>query len=233
MSIRYQTLLFDLDSTLFDAETSEDAAYEETLRLGGVDDPTRFRDLYNEINGALWAAVERGEVTPTVVRDLRFEQLVEQARLDADPAVLADTFVAGMGNHGELYDGAREVLESLSDSASLALVTNGLSEVQRTRVDRLNLAPFFDAIVVSSEVGVAKPSPGFFDVVFERLGWPSKETALMVGDSLTSDMRGGHDYGLATCWYNPGRRQTNQSDITTHEISDLAELIALVDGPPG
>lgn len=228
--MRYQTLLFDLDSTLFDAETSEDAAFDETLRLGGVDDPVGYRNIYNTINSALWAAVERGEVTPTVVRNLRFEQLVEQAGLDADPRLLADTFVNGMGAYGELYDGAREVLEQLSGRASLGLVTNGLSEVQRTRVDRLNLAPFFDAIVVSSEVGVAKPAPGFFDVVFERLGWPPKDTALIVGDSLTSDMRGGHDYGLATCWYNPDRKQVDDLDIVTHEINDLAELIAIVAG---
>jgi 2-haloacid dehalogenase len=231
--MRYQTLLFDLDSTLFDAETSEDAAFDETLRIGGIDDPVGYRGLYNEINGALWAAVERGDLTPPVVRNLRFEQLVEQAKLDADPALLADTFVAGMGAYGELYDGARRVLEVLSGRASLALVTNGLSEVQRTRVDRLNLAPFFDSIIVSSEVGVAKPAPGFFDVVFAELEWPPKDTALMVGDSLTSDMRGGYDYGLATCWYNPGRKHTDQTDLITHEIHDLVELVGLVDGSHG
>jgi 2-haloacid dehalogenase len=229
--VRYRTLLFDLDSTLFDAATSEDAAFDETLRLGGVDDPARYRDLYNAINGALWASVERGELTPLVVRNLRFEQLVERAGLDADPVLLADVFVAGMGNHGELYEGVREVLEVLAGRASLALVTNGLSEVQRARVDRLNLAPFFSTIVISSEVGVAKPAPGFFDVVFEQLGWPPKDTALMVGDSLTSDMRGGHDYGLATCWYNPDRRRVEDRNTITHEINDLAELIALVDPP--
>jgi 2-haloacid dehalogenase len=227
--MRYQTFLFDLDSTLFDAETSEDAAFEETLRGCGVHDPFAYRDLYNEINGALWAAVERGELTPSVVRNLRFERLVEQAGLDADPALMADTFVAGMGSYGELYDGARHVLEVLSLRASLALVTNGLSEVQRTRVNRLHLAPFFDTVVISSEVGVAKPAPGFFDVVFEQLGWPLKNTALMVGDSLTSDMRGGHDYGLATCWYNPGRKRTDQTDIITHEIHDLVDLVVLTD----
>jgi 2-haloacid dehalogenase len=228
--LRYRTLLFDLDSTLFDATTSEDAAFDETLRLAGVDDPPVYRDLYNEINGALWAAVERGELTPLVVRNLRFEQLVERAGLEADPQLLADTFVAGMGKYGGLYDGAREVLQALSGRVPLALVTNGLSEVQRTRVERLDLTPLFDAIVISSEVGVAKPSPGFFDIAFERLGWPAKDSALMVGDSLTSDMRGGYDYGMATCWYNPTGKTNDQDDIVTHEISDLEELIALVGG---
>ena len=130
--------------------------------------------------------------------------------------------------NGNLYDGAREVIECLSGQASLAMLTNGLSEVQRARIDRLGIVEYFDAIVISAEVGAAKPSTEIFDIVFEALDFPTKESALIVGDSLTSDMQGGANYGIATCWYNPNGQSIRQADLVDHEIGDLKELLGFV-----
>ena len=146
------------------------------------------------------------------MRTARFEQLVAAAGLDADPVVMADAFVAGLGMHGDLYPGVRSVLETLTAQASLALVTNGLSEVQRKRIERLDLGRYFDAVVISSEVGAAKPSTEIFDIAFDLLGSPARESVLMVGDSLTSDIQGGINYGIATCWYNPNHQRADESD---------------------
>ena len=112
----------------------------------------------------------------------------------------------------------------------MALVTNGLSEVQRARVDRLGIGEYFDAIVISAEVGVAKPGTEIFDIVFEALNFPSKESAVMVGDSLSSDMQGGTNYGIATCWYNPNGQSVQRADQLAHEIEDLTELLGVVGG---
>lgn len=197
----------------------------------GVSDPGRFAKHYRRINVELWAAVERGECTPQQVRTRRFERLVVEAKLDADPHVMADTFVNELGTHGDLYSGARCVIEQLSEHSSLALVTNGLSEVQRTRIDRLGIGQYFDAVIISAEIGYAKPGAEIFDHAFEQLNYPSKDTAVMVGDSLSSDIQGGKNYGIATCWYNRLGKAATLSDSISHEISRLEELLSLVEPP--
>lgn len=233
----YSVLLFDLDNTLFDARTSELLAFDHALRAGGVSDPRQFLATYVEINSALWAAVERLEMTPNQVQARRFVDLVETTGLDADPGVLADEFVSGMGSFGELYEGARQVLDELCQRVTLALVTNGLGEVQRARIERLDLEPVFDAIVISGEVGTSKPGTEIFDLAFEALAWPAKETVLMVGDSLSSDIAGGANYGVATCWYNPERKPADPRASIDHSITSLDQLPHLVESdgttPPG
>jgi YjjG family noncanonical pyrimidine nucleotidase len=224
----YATVLFDLDHTLFDTDTSETAALQQTLCLAGIEDPGLHLDAYIEINAGLWAAVERGEIGAEGVRLTRFEQLVARTGLEADPAELAEVFVDGLAAHGDLYPGAKCVLEELSATTRLALVTNGLSEVQRIRIERLDIARCFDAVVISAEIGVAKPAAAFFDVAFELLGTADRGSTLIVGDSLSADMRGGADYGLATCWYNPHRRTAPSSAGIDHEVERLDQLPGIV-----
>lgn len=193
----------------------------------GVVEPGRYKEMYQTINLALWAEVERGEITPQQVRTRRFERLVAEVGLDADPQEMADTFVAGLGANGDLYNGAREVMEQLSKRVSLALVTNGLSEVQRARINRLGINDYFDAIVISAEAGSAKPGTEIFDIAFADLKFPRKESALMVGDNLSSDIQGGTNYGIATCWYNPSRKSAGPADQISHQIENLSELLTL------
>lgn len=220
----YTTFLLDLDHTLFDTEASEVEAFEQTMSAAGLASSDEYLQGYQEINLDLWAAVERGAMSPDLIRTLRFERFVSRFELDANPLQMADDFVAGLGAYGELYSGAREVLQHLSERASLAMVTNGLGEVQRTRIARLGLDEFFDTVAISAELGVAKPDTSIFEIVFESLGTPAKETAVMVGDNLSADIRGGVNYGIATCWYNPQRRQHNGVDRSDHEIAALEDL---------
>lgn len=222
---RYSTILFDLDHTLFDSDQSEIDAFRQAMCAGDIEDPEQHFSTYQKINLALWAEVERGETLAQQVRTRRFERLVETLDLEADPNLLADVYVEGLGMHGELYAGALEVLQHLAASSSLALVTNGLGEVQRMRIERLKIADFFDAVAISAEIGAAKPGTEIFDVVFRELGGPEKESTLMVGDSLSSDIRGGANYGIATCWYNPKQNSAQASDQIDHEISSLDQLV--------
>jgi 2-haloacid dehalogenase len=229
VDVNYSHLLIDLDHTLFDSDRSESAAFRQAMLVAGISDADRYTTMYQRINLGLWAAVERGEAVPQQVRTRRFELLVAQAGLDADPLLMADAFVAGLAANGELYAGAREVIEGLSEHATLAMVTNGLSEVQRARIERLGIGKFFDATVISAEVGTSKPGTKIFDIVFDALGFPAKQSALMVGDSLSSDIQGGTNYGVATCWYNPKGKTAGANDRIRHEIRDLQELLGLVD----
>ncbi len=231
----YSTILLDFDHTLFDSDTSEAIAFAETLRQCGIADPGAHFDTYQTINRTLWAAVEQGHIDPNEVRTRRFEQLARTIGLDANPEAItdmADSFIHAIGANGDLYPRAQEILEHLATSATLALVTNTLSEVQRARIDRLDIGRYFDAIVISTEVGSAKPSPTIFDITFERLGNPDKQTAVMIGDSLTSDIRGGANYGIATCWYNPHGRIAAPHNHITHEIATLDQLLPLIGPTP-
>jgi YjjG family noncanonical pyrimidine nucleotidase len=224
----YTTLLFDLDHTLLDADASEAASFDQTLRAAGVDEPSRYVTRYADINSSLWAAVERNEITPDDVRVTRFARLAAAAGIDADPETMADDYVAGMVANAELYPNARAVLDTLSAQATLAIVTNGLGDVQRPRVEQLDIARYFDAVVISGEVATAKPGRAIYDVVFEQLGWPDKRTTLMIGDSLSSDIPGGINYGLATCWYNPDRKPSPPDLTIDHVITSLTQLPGLV-----
>ena len=224
----YQTILLDLDHTLFDTEVSEKVAFEQTVMAAGVPQAIAFLSTYQRINIELWTAMERGELNAKLIRNLRFERFVAECNLDADPDQMADDFVAGLGAYGDLYDGAREVLEQLCAQASLALVTNGFSEVQRSRIARLGLDEYFDAVAISAEIGAGKPDAGIFDFVFESLGSPSRRSAVMVGDNLSADIAGGANYGIATCWYNPSGRVPENTHRIDHEVNDLQKLLSLV-----
>ncbi|HET9623703.1 MAG TPA: YjjG family noncanonical pyrimidine nucleotidase [Kofleriaceae bacterium] len=225
----YTALLLDLDHTLLDSDASEALAFAHALAAAGVAEPARHLPAYLAINRALWAQVERGEISPRHLRTERFAQLVAATGIVASPAELADAFAYGLGAFGELYPGVADLLDELAadPTIALAIVTNGLSEVVRARVARLRLDRWFRTIVVSSELGIAKPHPAIFDHALAALGAPPRHAALVVGDSLSSDMRGGRNAGIATCWYNP-HQKPGDAALTDHEIADHAALLALV-----
>ena len=227
--MRYTTLLFDLDHTLFDFDTSETEAFAAALAGAGIEVTDGYHERFVSINRALWRRVEAGELSPNDVRVVRFERLFGEVGVEANTHQVADDYLIGLGRYGDLYPGARDLLDELSSPASLALVSNGIGQVVRDKVSRLDLDRYFDAIVISGEVGTAKPHSGFFDIAFERLGHPDKATTLMIGDSLASDIKGGIDYGIDTCWYAPDT-EAQPTPAPTHRVGSLAEIPAVVNG---
>jgi len=228
--VTHRAFFFDFDHTLFDSDASEALAFQHALA-----DSTAGSELfttYKSINAALWGEVEAGLRSPNEVRTLRFARLVEQASLDLDPTALADSFTNGMQEFGELYPSAADVVSELRERGPVVMVTNAISEIQRRRIDRLGIAPLFDAIVISSEVGVSKPAPGIFDHAFAAIeglgvGPITPSSTLMVGDSLTSDMAGGVAAGLKTCWFNPHGKSRSAAVAIDHEITRLDQLLSL------
>ncbi|MCL1693688.1 MAG: YjjG family noncanonical pyrimidine nucleotidase [Actinomycetia bacterium] len=227
--MRYTTLLFDLDHTLFDFDASETTAFSAALTRHGIEIADGYHELFVAINKALWVRVEAGEITPNDVRTVRFEQLFADVDIEADAEAIADDYIIGLGQYGDLYPGARGLLEQLSAEASLALVSNGIGQVVRDKVARLDLGSYFDAIVVSGEIGVAKPHTDFFDVAFDQLGQPDRATTLMIGDNLASDIQGGIAYGIDTCWYAPNA-QAEPAVAPTYRVEHLSEIPAVARG---
>ncbi len=224
----YSTVLLDFDYTLLDSDASSRAAFGNLMAACGVGDPTEHLPGFEVINTALWRQVERHELTPDEVHVLRFELLSPKIGSPLSPQEMADIYSEGMGANGELYPGALELLDTLAGRASLAMVTNGVGAIQRARVARLDLGQYFDAIVISGEVGTAKPGREIFDITFDRIGRPSKADALMVGDSLSSDIRGGSEFNIDTCWYNPHGASAGPGASPTHVIPSLQDLSSVV-----
>lgn len=227
--MRYSLLLFDLDHTLFDSAASERAAFRAAMdAVGETDESCSHFAVYDSINRSLWAALERDEIGAEEIRYERFRRFVDVVSLGANPIDMADAFVAGLGEHGSLVPGAREALESLRRVATLALVTNGIGVVQRARMKRLGLDAYFPTVAISGELGYSKPGVEIFHWVLGQLDAPAKEATLMIGDSLTSDMQGGFNFGVDTCWYNPSRLPAPDTGIVTHDVAELPQIVDLV-----
>jgi len=221
---RYRWLLFDADGTLFDYDRAERAALEQVLgQIGVSTDPGQLA-AYRRINQALWQAVEKGEITPGMVKVRRFELLLEAIQVAYSPNALSASYLECLANCSELLEDAGEVLGALRRKYQIAILTNGLKEVQRGRLSRSAIRPHISQIIISEEVGAAKPAREFFDQAFARLGHPSKREVLMVGDGWASDIQGAVQYGIDASWYNPGRKPRPANCEITREIAALREL---------
>jgi len=146
--------------------------------------------------------------------------------ISLDPQKFSPLYLKNLARGSDLFDRVYEVLQTLSERYHIALVTNGLPDVQRPRLERSAIHALIEKVFISEEIGVAKPDPAFFDFVFQAIGSPDKNEVLIIGDSLTSDMQGGIHYGIDTCWYNPGKKTTDLP--VTYQIQNLQELIPLL-----
>ena len=221
---RYRWLLFDADGTLFDYDRAERAALEQALGRIGVSFDPGYLSAYRRINQALWQGVERGEITPGVVKVRRFELWLEAIHVAHSPAAFSASYLECLANCSELLEDAGEVLRALHREYQIAILTNGLKEVQRGRLARSAIRHHISDIIISEEIGAAKPAKEFFDLAFARLGYPSKREVLMIGDGWASDIEGAVKYGIDACWYNPGRKPRPASYEITREIASLREL---------
>lgn len=230
----FEIVLFDLDHTLFDFEASKAAAFEQVLSGVGVADPSKLLDVFEQVERPLWNGLEQGSLTLETLNDERFRMLCgtpqfrSATSLSPDPQDLASDYLGWLGKSGGLLPGARAVLDALLGNCRMALVSNGYGVVQRARLNNFDLGKYFEVVVVSDEVGAAKPHPDFFSETFKQLGNPPKTSALMVGDSLTSDMAGGSNYGIKCCWFNPFNKPQTGPHKLDFVVTDLESIAAIV-----
>ncbi len=202
--MKYKYLLFDADGTLLDFKKSEDEAVREALAMRGFFATDADVALYSEINDGLWKKLERGEIEKKVLLYKRFELFFEAVgRGELDAREMASDYMQTLSTKGYILDGAQEMCERLCGKAKMYIVTNGVEYIQRGRYARCGIDTYFDGIFISDAIGIEKPSVKYFEYVAEHIDGFRKEEALIIGDSLTSDMRGGINYGIDTCWYAP------------------------------
>lgn len=226
--MRYRRILFDADGTLFDFKKGESVAVCAALRSFGIEADDALVAEYSEINDSLWKMLERGEIEKNVLIYRRFEILAERHGFLFDAREMAKRYMEELSGMTYFLDEAQKLCERLCDKAELYIVTNGLEYVQKRRYAESGLSKYFKGIFISGELGYEKPSEKYFECVASRIGGFEKSGTLIVGDSLSSDIKGGINYGIDTCWYNPeGKSKPDGMDIThiSQSHRDVYEFI--------
>ena len=223
-------VLLDLDDTILDFSYAEREALRSTLCRFGIDATDAAVTLYSEINDAHWKRLERGELTRREVQIGRFSCFLEAMGASEVSAEEANAFyMRSVADCAETVSGAMELLEALKTSGlRLFAVSNGSRSVQVGRIARSGIAPYFEEIFLSEDLGVEKPKREFFDLCFARIRDFDPTRAIVFGDSLTSDIQGGLNAGLLTCWFNR-RGKARTADIVPHyEVSTLDAFATLL-----
>ena len=224
-AMRVEVILFDADGTLFDFQTAERHALAQTMARFDLDyDDERHPALYTTINRELWRQLEQGTLTAAVLRVERFRRFLAGCDVALGPDVFSNEYLRELATASHLLDGAEALLAAIRPRFRLGLVTNGLADVQRPRLARSAVGGLFDAVVVSEEVAVAKPDARIFEHALRQLQHDDRDTVLMVGDSLESDIQGGINAGLRTCWFNPSGAANATTIEPSFEVASLWEL---------
>jgi putative hydrolase of the HAD superfamily len=228
---RYRAFILDADNTLFDFDRAERAALQEALLKSGYQDvPEDVCGRYHRINEELWKLFERGMIAQQELRIERFRRLIDEfpkrgTTLPVNPASVGQLYIEALSEKGYLLAHAHAVLQVLSSEVPLLLLSNGIASVQRRRIDRSGIEMYFKDILISSEVGIAKPDPMIFGLAVEKLNH-RKVDILCVGDSPSSDIRGGWNAGIDTCWYAPwDTAYPADEPHPLYRISDLRQLL--------
>ena len=222
--MKYNVLLADNDGTLMDFDASERVALKEAMDRQGVRLDEAREKLYSEINARLWEAFERRETTQAALRVDRFRIFLKEIKSQADAERMSEDFLAALSLRCDEIDGAYDFLREAAARVPVVMITNGISAVQRSRFARSRLTPFFREIVVSEEIGAAKPDPRFIETALARVN-ADPARALILGDSLTSDIAAANASHVAGCWFNPKGKKNTTAFSPDYEIRTLKEAL--------
>ncbi|MCC8182545.1 MAG: YjjG family noncanonical pyrimidine nucleotidase [Clostridiales bacterium] len=224
---RYDLVLLDADRTLFDFDRSEMEAIRLTLEAWGIAPDEGTVNRYLEINNGLWAACDRGEFPQPRLGRERFARLLnELGRTEVDPEQMNRDYLTRLGTLPYLLPGAEDLCRRLSPVCKLVIVTNGLTIAQEGRLGRSAIRPYISGMYVSEQMGCRKPELAYFQAVFAALGVDEaqKRRTVLVGDSISSDIRGGVGAGIDTVWFNPSG-QTAPAELKITFIADSLEAV--------
>lgn len=221
--MRYKLILLDIDDTIFDFQAGNRNAVNELAAELGLASPTIF-DEYQIHNHACWAALERGEMTQEILHVERFRRFLSAKGRADDPKTVADRFAELLGRQAIPMPGAEEMLAAISARLPIVFLTNGITVIQKARLARSPLTRFVTRVVISQEVGAAKPDPRIFEIALDGVA-PSD--ALMIGDSIASDILGASNAGIDSCWFNPRKKSRPENAHPTYEAATLAECAGI------
>ena len=221
-------LFLDLDDTILDFKKAERVAIGKTIRNFGVEPTEEILTLYHKINKWHWEQLELGTMTRAEILVNRFAVLFRELGKEVDAPACAKVYEKNLATGHWFLPGAEEAVDALSKKYRLFLASNGTASVQKGRMTSANLYRFFETVFVSQEIGHNKPSKAYFDACFAAIPGFDPEKAIVVGDSLSSDIQGGINAGIKTVWVNPDHKSSG--DIKPdYEIEALYQLEALLE----
>lgn len=223
--MKYQVILFDADETLFDFRMSEKVALKGALTDFGIEyDENYHLKIYMELNTSIWKEFEEGRITQDILKIERFRRFASKLKIEINEFELAKSYMKHLSHASFLFDGAEELIKTLNIDYKLGIITNGLTVVQDIRIRKSVVAEYFETIVISEEAKVAKPDARIFDLALNNMNHTDKKTVLYVGDSLSSDIQGGINAGIDTCWMNQEKSENLSKIQATYTIQELSEL---------
>ena len=225
----FEFLFLDLDDTILDFKKAERIAISKTIREFGLEPTEEVLHRYHLINKWHWEQLELGKLTRAEVLQNRFGVLFEEFGVEADKASCAKAYEQNLSVGHWFLPGAEETVDYLSKHYRLFLASNGTASVQKGRMTSANLYRFFEKVFVSQEIGHNKPSKAYFDGCFAQIPGFDPKKAIIVGDSLSSDIKGGINTGIATCWVNPSHAPGREDIQPDYEIEYLHQLPALLE----
>lgn len=224
--MNYKILLFDLDNTLLDFSANEKQALNKVFEYFNVEVTETITQAYHQVNKALWERYERSEIDLQEVLHTRFSKTMLTIGKEINGEEWEKVYRIHLGEGAQILEGAYEVCEQLAKTHRLFIATNGVTETQLKRLEKSGLIHYFEGIFTSQDIGHQKPSTHFFDYMKSNIKDFKEEEALMIGDTYGSDIVGGNNAGIHTCWL------TNETSIenkkSTYRIVTIKELLNIL-----
>jgi len=227
---KYKILLFDADGTILDFEKSEAIALKKTFeKFNLLYDENNYLKFYKKLNAEIWSEFENGEISAAKLKPERFRRFNSKYNFNIEPSLMSDTYLEYLSEAGYFLDGAEKLLSELKNNFKMILLTNGLTAVQKKRFSKTNLKNYFEKIIISEEVGFKKPQKEIFELSLKDIEYNKKKNEiLMIGDNLRSDILGGINFGIDTCWFNPLKKIGDENIKPTYHIQTFDEILKLV-----
>lgn len=226
---KFTTVFVDADETLYDFHKGEQESLKATLLTLGIEWKPQYSEIYKEENKRAWIAYECNEITRDEMKIKRFATFFDRVGLQVTMPLdsVNDIYISNLSQCGYLFDGANEFIERLKSFAKVYIATNGLFKTQSNRFKISGLYRAVDGIYISEKIGCNKPAKEYFDYIFNDLNITDKSKAIILGDSITADMQGGKNAGIATCLYDPHCKVEEHSlcDYVIHNYDEFFEIL--------
>ena len=238
--MNYKLVLIDLDDTLFDYPKTEKEAFRNSFKelgffveseLGNAKKEEiyeKLKDRYKDVNLQLWKDLEKGAVDKDRLKVVRFEKIIEEFDLKYNPYEMSELYLKKLGEGIFPFDATEKLCEYLHSKYKVGIVTNGIKEVQHSRIENSTIAKCIDKIIISDEVGVNKPDKRIFEYAMNYFEIMDKSEVIMIGDSLGADIKGGQNAGIDTCWVNLRNNVNDTGIVPKYEVRKLEELFEIL-----
>lgn len=238
--MNYKLVLIDLDDTFFDYPKTEKTAFRNTFEELGffVESDLEYakkeeiyekiKDRYKDVNLQLWKDLEKGAVDKDGLKVVRFEKIIEEFDLKYNPYEMSELYLKKLGGGIFPFEATEKLCEYLHSKYKVGIVTNGIKEVQHSRIENSTIAKYIDKIIISDEVGVNKPDKRIFEYAMNYFEIMDKSEVIMIGDSLGADIKGGQNAGIDTCWVNLRNNVNDTGIVPKYEVRKLEELFEIL-----